>query len=156
MSTPVKVSISEQLEMCSIHQTNILKNSEGVVQFIGHLDADVKIPYIAVEEDTGPLVKALVQESAGKNLIAYREWLTPRELASAFTKATGMNAEVVTLPKGSFPPSVTPSLKISIEDNMAYWNEFGYEGREDPTVVHPRDVSQPGLVASQAAAHIRL
>jgi len=56
-------------------------------------------------------------------------------------KATGIGAEAVTLPKGSFPPSVSDELKVTLEDNMAYWNEFGYEGRADPTVVHPRDVS---------------
>ncbi|KAL1798188.1 hypothetical protein ACET3X_002225 [Alternaria dauci] len=120
-----------------------IKNSEGVVQFIGHLEKDVKFPFVAAEEDSGPLVKALVLESPGKNLIGYREWLTVQELASSFTKATGMNAEVVTLPKGSFPPSVPTELKETIEDNMAYWNEFGYEGRDDPTVIHPRDLMSP-------------
>jgi hypothetical protein len=98
-------------------------------------------------------VKALIHEPAGKNLIAYREWLTPREIATAFTKATGMNAEVVILPKGSLPSSLPPSLKISIEDNMAYWNEFGYEGREDSTVVHPCNVSQLDIIVPQAAAN---
>ncbi|KAH6616390.1 hypothetical protein C7974DRAFT_44168 [Boeremia exigua] len=120
-----------------------IKNSDGLVQFIGLLEADVKFPYVAAEEDTGPLVKALVQESAGKNLIGYREWLTPREIASSFTKATGLKAEVVTLPKGSFPPSMSAEMKQSLGDNTGYWNEFGYEGREDPTVIHPRDLKSP-------------
>lgn len=101
-------------------------------------------------------MKALIYEPAGKNLIAYREWLTPREIATAFTKATGMDAEVVTLPKGSFPSSLPPSLKISLEDNVAYWNEFGYEGREDSTVVHPCNVSQSDIIVPQAAAHERI
>jgi hypothetical protein len=26
-------------------------------------------------------------------------------------------------------------------DCFGYFDEFGYEGRDDPTVVHPRDVS---------------
>ncbi|KAH7247303.1 uncharacterized protein BKA55DRAFT_595001 [Fusarium redolens] len=84
----------------------LIKNSDGI-------------------EDSGPLVKALIKDSAGKNLIGYREWLTTRELASIFTKATGLKAEV------------------ELEDNMAYWNEFGYEGRDDPTVIHPRDLKSP-------------
>ncbi|KAF7587229.1 hypothetical protein BBP40_007542 [Aspergillus hancockii] len=113
------------------------------VQFIGHVDHNVKLPLVAAEEDPGPLVKALIQESAGKNLIGYREWLTTRELASTFTKATGLKAEVVTLPKGHFPPSIPTELKAELEDNMAYWNEFGYEGRDDPTVIHPRDLKSP-------------
>jgi hypothetical protein len=87
------------------------------------------------------LVKALIQDHAGKNLIGYREWLTTREVVSIFTKATGLKAEIVTLPKGHFPPTVPAELKAELEDNMAYWNEFGYEGRDDPTVIHPIDVS---------------
>lgn len=116
------------------------------------MEPDTKYPYIAAEEDTGPLVKALVQEPAGKNLIAYREWLTIREIASIFTKATGVNAEVVTLPRGAFPPTMPADLKVTFEENMAYWNEFGYEGRDDPTVIHPRDVSLPHLIVSHRAA----
>ncbi|OAL43628.1 NAD(P)-binding protein [Pyrenochaeta sp. DS3sAY3a] len=116
---------------------------KGVVQFIGHMNPEVKFPYIAAEEDTGPLVKALVQESAGKNLIAYREWLTPREIASNFTKATGVKAEAVALPRGVFPPEMPADLKVVFEENMGYWNEFGYEGKDDPTVIHPRDLKSP-------------
>ncbi|KAH7026792.1 hypothetical protein B0J12DRAFT_634506 [Macrophomina phaseolina] len=118
------------------------KNTEGVVQFHGWVDPDVKLPFIAAEEDTGPLVKALIQESAGKNLIGYREWLTTRELVSIFAEVTGMKAESVTLPRGFFPPSVPTELHAELEDNNAYWSEFGYEGRDDPTVVHPRDLKQ--------------
>ncbi|EGU78457.1 hypothetical protein FOXB_11033, partial [Fusarium oxysporum f. sp. conglutinans Fo5176] len=54
-----------------------------------------------------------------------------------------LKAEVVTLPKGHFPPSVPTELKAELEDNMAYWNEFGYKGRDDPTVIHPRDLKSP-------------
>ncbi|KAJ5633195.1 hypothetical protein N7490_009534 [Penicillium lividum] len=120
-----------------------IKNSEGVVQFIGYMEQDVKVPFLVADEDSGPLVKALMQEPAGKNLIGYRGWLTTRELASAFTKATGLNAEVITLPKGQFPPGTPDETKALLEDNMGYWNEFGYEGRADPTVIHPRDLKSP-------------
>ncbi|KAK7428001.1 hypothetical protein QQZ08_005432 [Neonectria magnoliae] len=123
--------------------TKLVKNADGVVQFIGALDVDNKLPFIAAEEDSGPIVKALVQEPAGKNLIAYREWLTLRELAEIFTKATGRKAEAVTVPKGQFGPGVPDELKQELEDNFAYFNEFGYEGRDDPTVIHPRELESP-------------
>ncbi|KAF4976371.1 hypothetical protein FZEAL_6947 [Fusarium zealandicum] len=116
---------------------------DGKVQFVGNLKDDVKLPFIAAEEDTGPIVKALVQDSPGKNLIGYREWLTVRELTSAFTKATGLEAEPVRLPKGKFHQPLPPDLVLEMEDNFAFFNEFGYEGRDDPTVVHPRDLSSP-------------
>jgi hypothetical protein len=119
---------------------NILKSAR-VVQPISHVDPDVKLPFIAAEEDSGPFVRALIQDTAGKNLIGYRGWLTTRELAEKFSQATALKTEVITLLKGHFPPSVPTELKAELENNMAYWSEFGYEGRDDPTVIHPQDVS---------------
>lgn len=111
------------------------------MQFIGNLEPNVKFPFIAAEEDSGPIVKALVDEPAGKNIIGYREWLTVQELALSFTKATGLKAESITLPQGEFNLPLPDELKLELADNFAYWNEFGYEARDDPTVIHPRDVS---------------
>ncbi|KAJ3530650.1 hypothetical protein NM208_g9231 [Fusarium decemcellulare] len=123
--------------------TRPIKNSTGVIQFIGNLDPDLKLPFIAAEEDSGPLVKALVNDDPGRNLITYREWLTFRELAQAFTQATGVKAEVVQLPKGEFMSPLPEELKSILEENWAYWNEYGYEARDDPTVIHPRDLKSP-------------
>ncbi|RYO84003.1 hypothetical protein DL766_001869 [Monosporascus sp. MC13-8B] len=110
------------------------------IKFIGNLEPDVKVPFIAAEEDSGPIVKALVNEPAGKNIIGYREWLTVQELALAFTRATGLKAESVTLPKGTYHLPLPDELMLELEDNFAYFNEFGYEARDDPTIIHPRDL----------------
>ncbi|SPJ80074.1 related to nitrogen metabolic regulation protein nmr [Fusarium torulosum] len=123
--------------------TKVSKNKEGTVQFVGHLEPDVKLPFIAPEEDSGPIVKALVNEPAGKNIIAYRGWLTMPELAQTVTKATGLKAESITLPKGTFPPDLPEELKLELGDNFAACNEIGYEARNDPTVIHPRDLKSP-------------
>jgi hypothetical protein len=96
---------------------------------------------IAAEEDTGPIVQALLQENAGKNVIGYREWITLRELADAFTQATGIKAEYIMLPNGQSNIPLPPDLQLELDDNWAYCNEFGYEGRDDPTIIHPKDVS---------------
>lgn len=143
-----KVSSTTYKNIFDSDKANTLQDADGVVQFSGHLDPSVKFPFVASEEDTGPLVKALIQDSPGKNLISYREWLTVPELAAAFTKATGLKTSVVTLPKGTFPPGFPAELAQELEENTSYWNEFGYEGRDDPTVIHPRDVS---LTSSQDA-----
>lgn len=109
---------------------------------MGYLEQDVKVPLIAAEEDTGHFVRELiVTEAAGKNLIAYRAWLTVKELAESFSRATGLKAEAVTLPKGHFPPEMPEELRLELEDNFACINEFGYEARNDPTVIHPQQVS---------------
>lgn len=133
--------------------TESLKNEEGTVQFIGHLEPDVKIPCIVAEQDSGPIVKALVNDSAGKNVIGYRAWLTMPEVAATFTKATGLKAESVTLAKGEFPLPLPDDLRLEIEDNFAYFNEFGYEARDDPTIIHPRDVSGSKLTMHRLCAN---
>ncbi|PQE29052.1 nitrogen metabolic regulation nmr protein [Rutstroemia sp. NJR-2017a BBW] len=117
------------------------RTANGVVQFSGHLDPNVKLPIIAAEEDTGPLVHTLVHESAGKNLLAYREWLSMQEVVAAFADATGFKAEYVTLSKEQAIPHFPPELQEEIDECLAYINEFGYAG-QDPTVVHPKDVSE--------------
>ncbi|RGP64845.1 hypothetical protein FLONG3_9423 [Fusarium longipes] len=123
-----------------------VKNAEGVAQFISTLDPDTKFPFIAAEEDSGPFVKALItQEPAGHNLIGYREWLTLTEVAESFSKATGIRA-VATKSDGTFPPGFPEELAGEMTDCFEYFNEFGYEGRDDPTIVHPRSLkSAPKL-----------
>lgn len=101
---------------------------------------DVKLPIIAAEEDTGPFVKALVDEPAGKNVIGYRAWLTSSELVQTFTNATGLKAEYNPLSREQALQYIPDDMKPTLGDNYDYWNDNGYEGREDPTVVHPRDV----------------
>jgi hypothetical protein len=109
---------------------------------LGHLEQDVKVPLLAAEEDTGHFVRELiVTEGAGKNLIAYRAWVTVKEIAESFSGATGLQAEAVTLPKGHFPPEMPEEMQLEFGDNFAYVNEFGYEARNDATVIHPQQVS---------------
>ena len=114
-----------------------------MVQFVGNVKADVKLPFIAAEEDSGPFVEALVKDGPGKNLIAYREWLTVQQLVETFAKATGIPAKLTVLrPEELGLDSSPEELKEEIRQNMAYFNEYGYKGREDVSVVHR---SQVGL-----------
>ncbi|KAF5662211.1 nitrogen metabolic regulatory protein [Fusarium heterosporum] len=118
-----------------------VKNADGVAQFITALNPDTKFPFISADEDSGPLVKALItKEPAGHNLIGYREWLTHNEIATAFTKATGTRS-VVIRSDGTMPPDLPEDLVGEMIDCFGYFNEFGYEGRDDSTIVHPRDLS---------------
>ncbi|KAM0476187.1 hypothetical protein ACHAPX_006604 [Trichoderma viride] len=120
---------------------NASQNADGIAQFITTMAADFKLPWIAAEEDTGPFVKALVQEDAGKNLIAYREWATLREMVQAFQNASGTKSEVVVVPRDQPNEFLPPDLKLEIDEGFLYFEEFGYEGRDDPTVLHPSQVS---------------
>ncbi|KAF4438697.1 nitrogen metabolic regulation nmr [Fusarium acutatum] len=126
------------------------KNADGVAQFVSTLDVDTKFPYIAPEEDTGPFVKALIiDEPAGRNLIAYREWLSANDIAATFTRATGIPSKAIK-DDNAIPPGVSDELLGEMIDCFSYFNEFGYEGRDDPTVVHPRDLkSAPRLSTAE-------
>ncbi|KAJ6032927.1 NmrA-like family protein [Penicillium canescens] len=117
--------------------------AHGKAQFVSNLDPDVKLPFIAAEEDTGPIVKALVQEDAGKNIIGYREWSSLRELSKAFSQATGAETECIRLATGQSNIPLPSELLLELGDNWAYCNEFGYEGRDDPTIIHPKDLDSP-------------
>lgn len=98
------------------------------------------MPFIVGEGDTGPFVKALIDSAPGKHLIAYREWMTLPEMIAAFTAATGLPAEYVSLPVGE-PKGLLPAdLQQVVDDMWGSFNEFGYEAREDSTVIHPNQV----------------
>lgn len=120
---------------------NISQNADGIAQFITTMAADFKLPWIAAEEDTGPFVKALVQEKPGKNLIAYREWATLRETVQAFQKASETKSEVVVVSRDEPNEFLPPDLKLEVDEGFLYFKEFGYEARDDPTVIHPSQVS---------------
>ncbi|KAL7907055.1 hypothetical protein GGI35DRAFT_482413 [Trichoderma velutinum] len=113
---------------------------QDIVQFINSLDPDKKIPFIAAEEDTGPVIKALVQGPAGQNVIGYRGWISLREIVDIFTKVTKLPSEAVKLPKGQLRAEFPLDLKIQLDDNWAYLNDYRYEG-EDGTIIHPKDLS---------------
>ncbi|KAF7944903.1 uncharacterized protein EAE97_005536 [Botrytis byssoidea] len=92
--------------------------AHGAAQCVRNLNLDVKLPFIAAEEDTGPIVKPLVQKSAGENVIGCREWSNLCEIIEAFTLATGKKAEHVLLPKGQSRIPVPPELVIEMKTGL--------------------------------------
>ncbi|KAK1141155.1 hypothetical protein N8T08_009322 [Aspergillus melleus] len=119
------------------------KNAEGVYQYITGVRGDVHLPAMAAEEDTGPAAKALILSAPGKHLIAYRGWITLNEFFDIWSRVLGVPAKVVTLPDGESVPGVPEDLKQELIDNWAYFNDCGYEGRDDPSVIHPRQLEVP-------------
>lgn len=84
----------------------------------------------------------MVESAPGKNLIAYREWLTLEEMVKIFPEATGLPAQYVTLGPGEHDIPLPQGLKAELDDNWAYFNECGYEARNDPSVIHPSQVRE--------------
>jgi hypothetical protein len=82
-----------------------------------------------------------MDDAPGKSLTGYREWASMNEVAQAFENVTGYKAEAVQLPIGEFGFDCPKVIQRDLIDNFAFANEFGLEGRNDPTLVHPKEVS---------------
>jgi hypothetical protein len=116
------------------------QESDGTYVFIWGPPPDVKLPLIAAEEDTGPFTKALLEAAPGKNLIAYRSWMTMDEYVEIIARVKGI--KVINRPPapGVSFEGMASELLQELTENMQYFVEFGYEGKDDPTLVHPKDV----------------
>lgn len=102
--------------------------------------AECKLPLVATDDDTGPLVKALISAEPGKNLLAFRELLTFGEFAETWGRSLGVKSKYVPVSPDGYWTDMPDSLKIDIEEGAAYISEFGFAGG-DPSVVHSEDVS---------------
>ncbi|KAJ9614548.1 hypothetical protein H2200_002685 [Cladophialophora chaetospira] len=116
------------------------KDENGVYVFSFSIPATVKLPLIATEEDTGPFTKALVEAAPEKNLIAYRAWQTMDEFLDIIRQVKGVKAVNKQLPSGTEWEAVPEELREELSENASYFEEFGYEGRDDPSLVHPKDL----------------
>ncbi|KAF4991782.1 hypothetical protein FGRMN_7622 [Fusarium graminum] len=124
------------------------RQGNGNVQFATNLCLDNKIPLIAHEQDSGPLVKALILDTPGKNLVGYRGWLTPREFVVIFIKVTGYRTELLQLPSGEFSFDCKPELRAELQDNFAFANEVGLHGGDSYDAVHPGDLENAPQLGS--------
>ncbi|KAK5052740.1 hypothetical protein LTR84_002606 [Exophiala bonariae] len=116
------------------------KDETGTYVVATKFETDVKFPHVAAEEDSGPFTKALLACPPGKNLIAYRAWLTMDEFLGIWSKALNVKAKAVHLPYDTVTEGLPEELDREFTEMAQYSAEFGYEGREDPSVVHPKDL----------------
>ena len=97
---------------------------------------------IDARKDTGSFVRALVQTSPGKNVLAYGSMISWKEYMALWAKT-------LKVPGGYYKQlTVDEARKIAPGDlgreaaeGWAYQGEFGYDGG-DPTIVHAKDVSR--------------
>ncbi|KAH8802409.1 hypothetical protein F5884DRAFT_903102 [Xylogone sp. PMI_703] len=115
-----------------------MKATKDGYDFIGRIREDATLPLSATRENTGFFTKTLVETAPGKNLITYRGWMSMKEFGSLWSKSLGVPAKYVELPEGQFVANIPPSLKVEMDECFLYWGEFGYEGKADPTVIHPK------------------
>ncbi|OQU98278.1 hypothetical protein CLAIMM_04087 [Cladophialophora immunda] len=120
------------------------KDADGVYTFSFTGSTNGKLPFVAAEEDTGPFTRALVATpEAGKNLIAYRAWMSMDEYIAILSQTLGVKTKTRVLsPEGasSVLSTLPEDLLEELVENANYFAEFGYEGRDDPSLVHPKDL----------------
>lgn len=117
------------------------------------LPAACKVPFVATDEDTGPLVKALIGAEPGKNLLAFRELISFSEFAEIWGRSLGAKSKYVAVSPDGHWTDMPESLKIDIEEAAAYLAEFGFAGG-DPSIVHPEDVSMGELIDERFNANV--
>lgn len=112
------------------------------MSFVCPWNPDLRFPWLVPDEDTGPLVQALVHDSPGKSLLGYREWASTREIATMFMAISGLKAEVHRASDEQFwANAFSPGLVTEFTEHLQYWEEFGFEAQESPKIIHPSSVS---------------
>ncbi|KAI8408006.1 hypothetical protein FOFC_10937 [Fusarium oxysporum] len=116
------------------------QKENGNIQFANNLDLDTKVPLISHDQDSGPFVRALIQNPPGKSVVGYRAWITPREFVRIFSKVTGYNTELLHIPPGEFTFDCKGELRAELQDNFAFANEIGLHGGDDSPAAHPNEL----------------
>ncbi|KAK5088095.1 hypothetical protein LTS08_004845 [Lithohypha guttulata] len=91
-------------------------------------------PFIAAEEDTGSIVKALIELPAGLRVAAHRELKVMSDVVQLIGKAAGYE---VRLEQQEFP--LPDDLKKDLANIFGFVNEFGYWGN-DPSIKQPEEL----------------
>ncbi|KAI1608315.1 hypothetical protein EDD36DRAFT_412667 [Exophiala viscosa] len=123
------------------------KETDGSFNFINQFASDTPLPLIAADKDTGPLVRALLNEPAETKLMAYRAWMTFGEFVETWSRVLNVKAKVTTLPikdiLDSMPGGLDSSVREMLAEGMANMTEFGYKLREDPRLAQPHELKFP-------------
>ncbi|QGI96430.1 hypothetical protein CEK26_009499 [Fusarium fujikuroi] len=115
------------------------QKQNGNIQFANNIDLDTKVPLISHDQDSGPFVRALIQNPPGKSVAGYRAWITLREFVQFFSKVTGYKTELLHIPPGEFSFNCKQELRAELQDNFAFANEIGLHGGDDSPAVHPNE-----------------
>ena len=117
------------------------QNADGVYEVTANHAPSVLWPYIETQHDTGVFVRALILDvPAGKNLYAYRKLMSIEDFLQLWGKTNGVPVRFREI---GFDEMVEAAGILGREgaEAFAYNADFGYEGRDDPTVVHQEHVS---------------
>lgn len=94
---------------------------------------EVNLPWITVDRDTGVYVKALLENSPGKNVLAYTQMTTFREFWTLWADVRNVKIEIKVVGLDDFFQALPEFLRREFQDSLRYIVEFGYTGG-DPDV----------------------
>ncbi|EXJ91786.1 hypothetical protein A1O3_00336 [Capronia epimyces CBS 606.96] len=94
-------------------------------------------PMVAAETDTGLFVQALLAAPAGKNLAAYRQWISGEDFVDLWAKTLGVKA---TLKFGSVDAAL-PDFREELDHIFDFGLEYGYFGHSvDKSLIDPHQL----------------
>lgn len=125
-----------------------LDPSTGKYLYVLPLKPDTMMPITDVRASMGPFVRALIDgEDAGVKLLAYDSYLTPGQIAAAWSRATGKEAVVVP----TTLEAMNADMGVDWEhlDAWGFINEYGYTAGVEG-VIEPAQLKTPVKTKSWA------
>ena len=109
------------------------KEQEGVLTLAYPWDADdTHVPLLDTAEDSGKFVAGMLEADAqsvnGRYVHAVSEWLTPKEIALAYTKATDREVKFQPVPAEVFQGFLPKPVAEELTENMVLVKDYSYYG----------------------------
>lgn len=124
-----------------------VSDDEYVIAF--PLDGNKQVPMYHPRHDTGPLVKALVKSSPGKNLMGYSSLISFDEIAEIWSKNLGKSVKYQRSTVDVMDKIMPGGVGKELGEMMEYISSPGYFGGEEAVkelgLIEPKDVGVSGL-----------
>ncbi|KAL6915047.1 hypothetical protein ACHAP8_005891 [Fusarium lateritium] len=125
--------------------------------FVVHIPdtGEHKIPWIFVDRDTGVYVKALLENTPGKNILAFSEMATHREFWTLWADIQNVKLDIQESSVEEIVKPLPDFLRRQFQESMMYITEFGYTG-SDPDVFHNLQDLSPGSKTTPLKEYIEI
>ncbi|KAJ5208401.1 hypothetical protein N7449_002780 [Penicillium cf. viridicatum] len=109
---------------------------------------EVNLPWITVDRDTGVYVKALLENSPGKNVLAYTQMTTFRKFWTLWADVRNVKIEAKVVGLDDFFQKLPEFLRREFQDSLRYIVEFGYTGGDPDVCYTLQDLSPEAKTGS--------
>ncbi|OGE46699.1 hypothetical protein PENARI_c134G12441 [Penicillium arizonense] len=109
---------------------------------------EVELPWIVVDRDTGVYVKVLLENSPGKNVLAYTQMTTWREFWTLWADVRNVKIDIKVVGLDDYFKTLPEFLSREFQDSLRYIVEFGYTGGDPDVCCTLQDLSPEARTAS--------